>query len=278
MDWVDECVDIDEIVPLDPYRIITPPDELKLDVGMAECTETPTYAKEAGPTDTAPIGKAIEVEASVDVKMEVETVPIPTSVMVLAPPTKRPIQQTRTPSVGLRRGNATPGPSGTRHSTAPREIIKIEDDDDDDCIMLDEPPLPVKKRPRPSLGTTCPPTPPRTPFTDVADGQSTSGWLQSSTTSKGPDIDELDDEDDDDVPLQRPRKQWKHGSTVVPADPPLITDPVERERMLDRDLPTGWRQPFEQLEVRLREWGATGFAGTYKAFFERTRAEVSRLT
>lgn len=278
MDWVDECVDIDALVPLDPYRIVTQPDELKLDVDMAECTETPEYAREAEPTDTAPIGKAIEVEAPVDVKMEIETVPIPTSVMTFAAPAKRPIKQVRTPSAGLRRGNATPGPSGTRHSTAPREIIKIEDDDDDDCIMLDEPPLPVKKRPRPSLETSCLPTPPRTPLTDVADAQSASGWLQTSTTSIGPDIDELDDEDDDDVPLQRPRKQWKHGSTVVPADPPLITDPVERERMLDRDLPAGWRQPFEQLEVRLREWGATGFAGTYKAFFERTRAEVSRLT
>jgi hypothetical protein len=44
-------------------------------------------------------------------------------------------------STSSRSRNATAGPSGTRHSDKPREVVKIEgDDSDDDFKMLDEPP------------------------------------------------------------------------------------------------------------------------------------------
>jgi hypothetical protein len=245
---------------------------------MTDDADEPISNDAAGPIEsTSAADIPGNFEPSMDVKLEIETTPVPTPLLASIPPLKRPVQQTRTPSAGLSRGEATPGPSGTRHSTAPREIIKIESDVDDDCVMLDEPPKIVKKRPRSSLRGSLLPTPPRTPFTDAADVQSLSGWVQTSTTSIGPDIDELDEDDDDDIPLQRPRKQWHYDSAVVPAGPPLITDPAERERMLDKDLPTGWRQPFEQLEEQLRKWGATGFEGTLKAFFERTHAEVSQV-
>lgn len=284
IDWITQCIEEDERVSLDHFRITLPsakPAPVEVDmpesVDRSVLVEEPEQILEAIAEPIAPCS----VETAHTVKVEARPAPSrpnPTSIPIRLPSST--LERSRTPSYGAQCQNAIAGPSRSRQSTAPREVIKIEDDDDDDdCIVLDYlQPKPTTKRTRAALGRNYPLAPPQTPMAEgLAADSSAEGFRTQSRP--GSEDDEDDEDSDDDVPLrsraQRLREQWKYDSSTTDPAPRLITNPAERERMVAHDVMEDNRQPFEQLEAELHIWAQEGFLGTFKAFWSSAPKKVS---
>jgi len=253
IDWITQCVKEDQQVGLDPYRIALPsgiptPDvKTEVEVGHILSPAPPAVRHVEGPAQRSNI-------PSPHVKA-------------------RPALSTIPPSVSRAR-NAIAGPAGVIQSTAPREIIKIEVDDDDDCIIIDALPPPKARAKNPVSGANYP-SPPNTPFEDSVEAlHPLAPGTKTSLSSLAPDSDDDDDEDED-LRLLNPRSQYQHDPLSANGPPPIITDPAEREHMMQSLVQTNYRRPFEQLELKLHEWKEQNFRGTFKAFFERMKVQVS---
>jgi hypothetical protein len=253
IDWITQCVREDQQVGLEPYRIalpsVIPTPDVKMEV-------------EVGPTLSS-VPPAVQ---HAEIPAQRSNIPSP---HVKA----RPALSTIPPSVSRAR-NAIAGPAGVIRSTAPRDIIKIENDDDDDCIMIEALPPPKARAKDPVSGANHP-SPPRTPFEDSVEALNRlAPGTKTSLSSLAPDSDDEDDEDED-LRLLNPRPQYQHDPLSANGPPPIITDPAEREHMMQSLVQTNNRRPFEQLELKLHEWKEQNFRGTLKAFFERMKVEVS---
>ena len=253
IDWITQCIKEDQQVGLDPYRItlpsVIPTADIKMevDVGTILSPAPPAVRHVEGPAQRSNIPSP-QVKA-------------------------RPALSTIPPSVSRAR-NAIAGPAGVIQSTAPREIIKIEVDDDDDCIIIDALPPPKARAKNPVSGANYP-SPPNTPFEDSVEAlHPLAPGTKTSLSSLAPDSDDDDDEDED-LRLLNPRSQYQHDPLSANGPPPIITDPAEREHMMQSLVQTNYRRPFEQLELKLHEWKEQNFRGTFKAFFERMKVEVS---
>lgn len=146
VDWITQCVKQPQQIDIDPYRITLPHVETAY---VAEFE----VEMQTGPTPTHSIVRPIDP-------------PAPRSRTPFADWKARPTF-VRQPSTASQSSNAPAGTSGTRHSTEPREVIKIEVDDDDDCIMLEDPPESTAKS-RKSVSRTNYPSPPNTPLENNA--------------------------------------------------------------------------------------------------------------
>jgi hypothetical protein len=273
IDWVSRCIKDDRLVDYDTYRITLPsvqtPIETQMDVEMA--------VEEAPAPEPAPI-----------VEMEVEAAPAPVSPVIeaeLLPASPSAIHSPheRTPSLKPRKRNATAGPSGTRHSTPPRriEIILIEDEDsDDDFVMLDTPPIIIKRSATPVMKRKISPvegrypTPPMTPLAPDNDrsrspDQETSDTLITPIAAK---ITPEEYDPSDHIPLERPGK--RNPVTEIPSG--LVTDPVKREELVEWLVPERSQEPFRMMQQELHEWEKEDYKGTLLDFYARMTVKVSR--
>jgi hypothetical protein len=271
IDWVSRCIKDDRLVDYDAYRITLPPVQIPIETRMdVEMTVEEAPAPAPAPT----------------VEVDVEAAPAPVSPVIQAEPLPAPPsdidshrEQPLCPKP--RKRNATAGPSGTRHSTAPRtiEIVMIEDEDsDDDFVMLDAPPMIFKKSATPDFKRKLShvedryPTPPMTPLAPD-DERSRSPDQESSDTILTPIFGKAseDYDPDDDIPLKRPQK--REPFTEMPLG--LITDPEQREKDVEKYVPLDWRRKFRLMEKELHEWSQDGLRGTLLAFEARMKAKVS---
>jgi hypothetical protein len=288
IDWVSRCIKDDRLVDYDTYRITLPsiqtPTETPMDV------ET-TVEEAPGPEPAPAVEMEVEaVPASVPgpmVQMEVaaspapappviQVEPLPASPSAINSPHQRPL------SLKPRKRNATAGPSGTRHSTAPRtiEIIMIDDDEsDDDFVMLDTPPIIVKKSVTPDIKRKLShvedryPTPPMTPLAPDNERTRSPSQERLDTTITPIAVETASEEYDpsDHIPLQRPQKRKPF--TEMPLG--LITDPEQRERDVQTHVPLYWRKKFRIMEKELHEWAKEDFKGPVVSFDARMFAKVS---
>ena len=273
IDWVSQCIKDDRLVDYDTYRITLPTVQTPIETQM----DVETTVEEAPAPVPAPT-----------VEMEVEAAPAPVSPVIEAEslqvsrsdvpsPHERPL------SLKPRKRNATAGPSGTRHSTAPRviEIIMIEDEQsDDDFVMLDTPPMIFKKSATPdekrkiSLVEDRYPTPPMTPLA-VKDDRSRSPDQGASDTVMTPiaaadGSSEYDPEDD--IPLKRPCD--RNPPIEVPSEE-LWLDPFVKEMLIQRGVPNDLQEHFRMMERELHEWAKKDFDGTLLSFYARITVKVS---
>ena len=207
IDWITHCLEEDQQVELDPYRItlpaVIPTADVKVEVDTGLMTSSAPAAVRHAETSAQ---RAHMASPHVEARPSLSTVP---------------------PGV-TRATNATAESIGR---TAPRDVIKIEDDDDDDCIMIETLPLP-KARATSLVSTAKYPSPPRTPFEDNADAlQRLANMPKISLGSLAPDSDD-DDEEDEESPSQNSRAQYQHDPLSATGPPPIITDPAEREHMM----------------------------------------------
>ena len=271
VDWVSRCIKDDRLVDYDSYRITIPsiqtPIEPQVDVEMAvEEVAAPVPAPtvemevEAAPAPTSPV---------------MQTAPLPASPSVISSPHER-----RLP-LKPRSRNATAGPSGTRHSTAPCtiEIIMIEDEDsDDDFVMLDTPPIIFKKTATPDMKRKVSPvdrypTPPMTPLApnDDRSRSPSQGRLDITITPTAAETAPEEYDPSDHIPLERPQKR----DPLVEMPLGLITDPDQRESNVKEFVPLGWRKKFRLMEKELHEWAKEDFKGTLRSFDARMFTKVS---
>jgi hypothetical protein len=222
-----------------------------------------------------------------NVEMDVEAAPAPVSPVIHAEPLQVspsdvPSPRERLPSLKPRKRNATAGPSGTRHSTAPRriEIIMIDDDEsDDDFVMLDALPMIFKKSATPDTIRKLShvedryPTPPMTPLAPDSERTRSPSQERLDTTTTPIVAESAPEEYDpsDHIPLQRPQKREPY--TEMPLG--LITDPEQREKDVEKFVPLDWRRKFRLMEKELHEWSQDGLRGTLIAFKARMKDKVS---
>jgi hypothetical protein len=179
-------------------------------------------------------------------------------------------------STSSRSRNATAGPSGTRHSDKPREVVKIEgDDSDDDFKMLDEPPEVFSRSAtalfKREIATEEEryPTPPQTPLEQNDDilGFPDYGAQDLSMT---PSAGEATLDEDDDAPLHR--SGVRHLPFDLPVD--LTNDPIKKEKTTQDNVPPRVQDRFLLMEKELHKWSEQGFKGTIKSFLERMTINV----
>jgi hypothetical protein len=243
MDWITRCIEEDQRVNIESYRI------------------------------------AIPLNASVDVEMAAEKGPAPSTEERVEQNAQLPTLGSHLPLVRAQAPNArslsvttTARPSLPRYRTATRADIKTEDsEDNDDCVMLEAPPPQSNTEPtRPTRGR-CLPTPPSTPSSESLLQGSTMPQASVFTMS----VETESDDDDDEVPVQSTRKLYQEDPRTTDPAPRLIVDPMERESMVRNLVQPNYQHPFEQLEQAFIRWGEQNFEGTFKAFYERMAEEVS---
>jgi hypothetical protein len=267
IDWINQCVEEDHQLDMDPYRITLPP-----------------------------------VEAAPDVKIEIDCEPVPVPVSDPVRQVEAPIQRRQTPyphvqgphtltraPPGLGVRNATAGPSGTRHVTVPRDVITIEDDDDGDYVNVKNLPRPTTK-PQAAVPGANYPSPPSTPVDKDAILRLPAARGVSASISHA-DLDGVRDDDEEeeegeeeeedvngDVRSRSPKRDCQHEPKAADKAPPLVTDPAERAQILQNGVPEDSRHPFDQLEQALQQWAIEGLNGYMTDFVRKTEKEVSPST
>jgi hypothetical protein len=268
IDWINQCVEEDDQLDIDPYRITLPP-----------------------------------VEAAPDIKMDVDFEPAHAPVLPSTQNVEYPIQRSRNPSTcvqpstaltrapltGLGVRNATAGPSGIRHFTVPRDVITIKDDDDGDYVNVKDLPRPTTK-PQAAVPGANYPSPPSTPVDRDAILRLPAAQGVSASTSHA-DLDGVRDDDEEeeegeeeeeetngDVRSRSPQRDCQHDPKAADKAPPLVTDPAERAQILQNGVPEASRHPFDQLEQALQQWAIEGLNGYMTDFVRKTEKEVSAPT
>ena len=258
-------MDVEMAVEEAPAPVPAPTVEMEVEAVPAS-VPAPTVEMQ-GEAAPAPVSPVIQVE------------PLPASPSAINSPHERPL------SLKPRKRNATAGPSGTRHSTAPRtiEIIMIEDEDsDDDFVMLETPPMIFKKSATPDTKRKLShvedryPTPPMTPLAPDNERTRSPSQERLDTTITPIAAETASEEYDpsDHIPLERPEK--RNPITEMPLG--LITDPEQREKDVEKFVRLGWRKKFRLMEKELHEWSQDDLKGTLLAFEARMKAKVSHTT
>jgi hypothetical protein len=251
IDWIDQCVEEDHQLDMDPYRITLPPatPDVKIEI---DCEHVPV-----------PVSDSVrQVEAPIQRRQT----PYP---HVQAPPTLA-----RAPPTGLGVRNATAGPSGTRHVTVPCDVITIEDDDDDDYVNVKNLPRPTTN-PQAAVPGANYPSPPSTPVDKDAILRLPAAQGVSASISHA-DLDGVRDDDQEeeegeeeeedvngDVRSRSPKRDCQHDPKAVDKAPPLVTDPAERAQILQNGVPEDSRHPagagLAAMGNRRAEWVYDGF-------------------
>jgi hypothetical protein len=267
IDWINQCVEEDDQLDIDPYRITLP-----------------------------------SIEAAPDVKFEIDcepvTVPVSDPVRQVGAPIQRrqtpyphvqaPSTLVRAPPTGLGVRNATAGPSGTRHVTVPRDVITIEDADDGDYVSVKNLPRPTTK-PQAAVPGANYPSPPSTPVDRDAILRLPAAPSVSASIDHGKIDSTLEDDEeeegeeeeenpDGDARSRSPKRDCQHDPKAADKAPPLITDPAERAQILQNGVPEDSRHPFDQLEQALQQWAVEGLNGYMTDFVRKTEKEVSPST
>ena len=267
IDWINQCVEEDDQLDIDPYRITLP------SVGPAP-----------------------------DIKMEVDFEPAHAPVLPSTQDIEHPIQRSRNPSTylppsttltraaltGLGVRNATAGPSGTHHFNVPCDVITIEDDEDGDYVNVKKPSRSTKKG-RAAVPGADYPSPPSTPVdkdairrlpaapivTASMDHAQVDGTLDDEEEEEG---EEEEEDVDGEVRSRSPKRDCQHDPKAADKAPPLVTDPAERAQILQNGVPEDSRHPFDQLEQALQQWAVEGLNGYMTDFVRKTEKEVSPST
>jgi hypothetical protein len=268
IDWINQCVEEDNQLDIDPYRITLPSIEAAPDIKMDVDFET-AHAPVLPSTQ--------DVEHLIQRSRNPSTYLQPSTSLIRAPVT------------GLGARGATAGPSGTRHFTVPRDVITIEDDDDGDDVNVKNLPRPTTK-PQATVPGANYPSPPSTPVDKdailrlpAAQGVSASIAHADRDDVRNDDEEEEEGEEEEedvngDVRSRSPKRDCQHDPKAADKAPPLITDPAERAQILQNGVPEDSRHPFDQLEQALQQWAIEGLNGYMTDFVRKTEKEVSPHT